>query len=64
MDSLRLTYLPRPEATSEQETAALASVYAFILRCHEAKKQGGPATSRPDDEKGSMNDLAEPESTG
>lgn len=53
-----LSYAPRSDASTEQETAALASVYRFILDCH-AKKQGGPATSRPEDAKGSENDRAE-----
>jgi hypothetical protein len=31
MDSPRLTYSPRPDATPEAEVSALASVYRFLL---------------------------------
>lgn len=58
-----LSYSPRPDASTENETQALANVYAFILSCHE-KKKGGPAISRPDDAKGSRNDRANIEYTG
>lgn len=57
------SYVPRSEASTEHETAALASVYRFIFDCH-AKKQGGPATSRPDDAKESVNARANTKYTG
>jgi hypothetical protein len=38
MDKVRVTYEPRPDATPESETAALAAVYRFILDRH-AEKQ-------------------------
>jgi hypothetical protein len=31
-------YEPREDAPAEEETAALASVYRFIIECHERKK--------------------------
>jgi hypothetical protein len=31
MDRERVTYIPRPDATPEGETVALATVYRFIL---------------------------------
>jgi hypothetical protein len=40
-------YAQRPDATPEAELGALASVYRFVLDCHE-KKEAAPE-SRPDD---------------
>lgn len=37
--------MPQLEATAENESVALASVYAFVLRCAEEKKR----VSRPGD---------------
>ena len=34
----RLVYVPREDATPEGELAALAAVFAFVIRCHEEKK--------------------------
>ena len=50
MDSRRITYTPRPDATPEAELDALASVFRFVLECH-AKTEGRPTTSGPDDAK-------------
>ncbi len=49
MNSQRVTYIPRHDATPEQEIAALASVYAFVRECAEMresreKKWGGCPT--------------------
>ena len=44
MTEARIVYTPRPDATSESEVVALASVYRFLLDCH-AKKKGGPVTT-------------------
>jgi len=55
MSSPRIAYTQRPEATPEAEISALANVSRFILDCR-AKKEGGPAQSRPDDAKGSKHD--------
>ena len=51
MDSARVTYAPRVDATLEGELAALAAVYAFILECH-AKKKAAEASGGEDDGKG------------
>jgi hypothetical protein len=49
-----ITYVPRADATSEAEVAALGAIYKFVLDCH-AKKEAAPE-SRPDDAEGSEND--------
>jgi hypothetical protein len=50
MNSPRITYAPRPDATPAGEVAALTSVYAFLL--DSAKKRGCiPNKSGPDDAK-------------
>jgi hypothetical protein len=36
-----LSYSPRADATAETELDALASVYAFVLRCGEARRAEG-----------------------
>ena len=38
VDKLRVFYVPCPSSTREREVEALASVYAFILECHENRK--------------------------
>jgi hypothetical protein len=45
MDSPRVVYVPRPDATPETELSALASVYAFTLQRHQDKQKGGAATA-------------------
>lgn len=40
MDSTRITYRPRPDATPEDEVRALAEAYRFILQASEEKKKG------------------------
>jgi hypothetical protein len=58
MNSPRITYTARPDATPEAELNALAAVYRFVLDCR-AKKEGGPAFTAPDnDAKESKNDCA------
>jgi hypothetical protein len=42
MDSPRMTYTPRPDATPEAELNVLASVYRFILDCHAKKMAAEP----------------------
>ncbi len=51
MDSARVTYTARPDATPESGAKALAAVYAFILECH-AKKKAAEASGGEDDGKG------------
>ena len=47
MNSPRITYTPRPDATPEAELSVLANVYRFILNCH-AKKLATEPASEPD----------------
>jgi hypothetical protein len=46
MSDPRITYAPRPDATSEAEISALVSVYDFILQQHQERQRttrpGGP----------------------
>lgn len=62
MSSSRITYTPRPDATPEGELNALTAVYAFILRCSEARRaeelEKGTRPGAPDDAKGLENDRA------
>ncbi len=53
---LRITYTPRSDATPETERGALTSVYAFILRCHEEKRDAGESGRYS--AKGDMDDRA------
>ena len=46
MNSPRITYTPRPDATPEGEASALRAVYKFVLDCR-AKK--APPVRRPED---------------
>jgi hypothetical protein len=50
MDSPRMTYTSRPDATPEAELSALANVYRFILDCHAKKEAAHPAA--PNEAKG------------
>ncbi len=63
MSETRIVYSPRSDATTEAELNALANVYAFILRCGEARRaeemKKATRPGGPDDEmKGSKHDLA------
>jgi hypothetical protein len=42
MDSPRITYTSRPDATPEAELNVLANVYRFILDCHAKKMAAEP----------------------
>ena len=42
MDSPRMTYTPRPDATPEAEVNVLANVYRFILDCLAKKEAAEP----------------------
>jgi hypothetical protein len=56
MNSPRITYTPRPDATPEGELSALSAVYKFILDCHERKKAARPG--RPVSAKGGSSDSS------
>ena len=51
MDSARIVYAPRPDATLEGEIDALASVYAFVLRAR-ITKNAAEDSGGEDDAKG------------
>lgn len=63
MDSLRIVYSPRPDATAESELNVLACVYRFVLERHAARAAAadgfrlipeggvdGPLTKEPDED--------------
>jgi hypothetical protein len=54
----RTGYTPRPGTTPESEAETLATVYAFILRCHEEKK-AAETSSGADAAKGEDKDRVE-----
>ncbi len=63
MDSPRITYTSRPEATPEAELNVLANVYRFILDCHAMRKKaartnGGDAKSEREEGGGHVKQLA------
>ena len=41
MGDLRISYVPREDATAQGEIATLAAVYAYILECNERNKGAG-----------------------
>jgi hypothetical protein len=45
MNSPRVIYAPRPDATPEAEVDMLANVYRFILDCHAKKEAAEPDSS-------------------
>ncbi len=45
----RIVHKPRPDARLEDEVSALAAVYAFVLRAHQAKKKGAHPGTLNDD---------------
>jgi hypothetical protein len=48
MSEPAISYVPRPDASSEGELAMLADVYSFILRCAEARQAEQPKASSED----------------
>lgn len=42
MNSLHITYTPRPDVTPDAELNVLANVYRFILDCHAKKIAAEP----------------------
>ena len=55
MDSPRITYTSRPDATPEAELNVLANVYRFILGCHAKKKAADEHGGENDAKGGSKN---------
>jgi hypothetical protein len=60
----RIVYTPREDATPEGELAALATVYAFILKCHEQKELATEAGDDNGNETGHTSEQAEEHSAG
>jgi hypothetical protein len=56
MNSSGISYVPRPDATPEGELDALAAVYAYILRCGDARRAEKKKATRP----GGPDDAEEP----
>ena len=54
MDSPRITYIPRPDATPESELSVLASVYAYLLQNHHSEQAAKPAQFRTGEAKSSI----------
>ncbi len=58
MSNPSIIYVPRPDAAPEAELDTLASVYAFVLRCAEARRAeekqnaAGVTSTDGDDTKG------------
>ena len=50
MNSTRISYTQRSDATSEDEVAALRNIYRFIIDCHAEKEATRPGS--PEDMKG------------
>jgi hypothetical protein len=62
MDSPRIAYAPRPDATPESEIASLAAVYRYVVE-RRARKEAGPET-RPEDARERTNlACTQPDST-
>ncbi len=57
MSNYRISYVSRLDTTPASEVKALATVYAFVIKCH-ASKKAAPESS-PDAAKGSLNDRDE-----
>ena len=55
MSEARFIYTPRPDATSESETAALAAIYRFLLDRHVKQEAARPG---PHDAKEIEDDCA------
>ena len=48
MSGARIAYTVRPDATPEGERAALASIYAFVLRTHQERQEAVPSKRAED----------------
>jgi hypothetical protein len=51
MDDPRLDYVPREDATPEDELAALAEVYALVIQAYERNMAATPMTKGRKEEK-------------
>ena len=62
MNSPRITYIPRPDATPESELVVLANVYAYLIKIHDSKKGAEDAKTQTGEEEfdtkeGGRNDI-------
>jgi hypothetical protein len=62
MNSPRITYIPRPDATPETELSVVANVYAYLIKTHDSKKgaeHAQPQTGEEefDTKEGGRNDI-------
>jgi hypothetical protein len=66
VNSARINYTPRTDATPEAELNALAAVYKLVLNCHDKKKAAEHSQpSGPDDAEDLENDrTANTDSSG
>jgi hypothetical protein len=60
MNSTRITYAPRPDATPNSSRAAIASCYVYLVerRRLRQQKEGGAGTALRDDTKESVKNGA------
>jgi hypothetical protein len=51
MSSAQISYATRPDSTKQVEIATLATVYSFVIKCSQAKKEAGVAAGSDNPEK-------------
>ena len=51
MSSPQITYAPRDDTSTAVEVAALANLYAFLIRTSQAKRKAGRSNGSDNDEK-------------
>jgi hypothetical protein len=49
MSSPQITYAPRDDTSTAAEAAALANLYAFVIRSSQAKRKAGDPLAGKDD---------------
>ena len=54
MDSPRITYIPRPDATLESELSVVVNVYAYLIKTHSSNKVSDPVQRCTCDTKSSI----------
>ena len=51
MSTPQITYAPRDDTSTAVEVAALANLYAFLIRTSQAKRKAGKSNGSDNDEK-------------
>lgn len=51
MSTPQITYAPRDDTSTAVEVAALANLYAFLIRTSQAKRKAGRSNGSDNDEK-------------